>query len=174
MLCFLLLGSMCQAQILVSTEGEISFFSKTPLEDISAVSKKAQGVINGSNKDLLFKVSITSFKFPNGLMEEHFNENYMESEKYPDGSFKGKIQEAVDLTKDGTYNVTAKGMLTIHGVTKERTINGTITVAAGKATLKTKFQIPLVDHNIERPKVVMVKIAEVIDVSASFVLARKQ
>lgn len=175
----LLITSLClitlcgQAQIFTSNDGEISFFSKTPLEDISAVSKKAQGAINGTTKDLVFKVNITTFKFPNGLMEEHFNENYMESEKYPYGQFKGKIQEAVDLTKDGTYNVTAVGLLNIHGVEVKKTISGTITVAGGKATLKAKFQVPLAEHNIERPKVVMVKIAEIIDVSVNFVMIRK-
>lgn len=169
-----LLGSTAaQSQVYLTSTGEISFFSKTPLEDISAVSKTAQAAINSATGDVLVKIPMKSFKFPNGLMEDHFNENYMESEKYPEGVFKGKIVEKVDYMKDGTYTVNAKGTLTMHGVTKERTLTGTLEVAKGKLTLRSNFDVVLEDHKIERPSVVMMKIAEKIDVKSVYVMSPK-
>lgn len=170
----LLLGTVANAQVFLTNDGEVSFFSKTPLEDISAVSKKAQGALNIGTGDVLFKIPIKSFKFPNGLMEEHFNENYLESDKFPEATFRGKLNEKLDLTKDGTYKATAKGQFTLHGVTKERTLEGNITVAGGKASLKSEFGVLLVDHNIERPTVVLMKIAEKIDVKANMVMTLKK
>ena len=97
-------------------------------------------------------------------MEEHFNENYMESHKYKVSVFKGKIINEIDFTKDGTYEVTAKGTLDIHGVTVEREIKGTLTISNGKINLTTAFDVLLKDHKIKIPKIVVKNIAEFVKV----------
>ncbi len=101
-------------------------------------------------------------------MEEHFNENYLESEKFPNAIFKGKIQESIDWTKVGTYDVSAKGILTIHGVSKERILNGKVTIDKNKIVLNSDFDVMLVDHKIDVPKLVFAKIAEKIKVQNKF------
>jgi hypothetical protein len=115
-----------------------------------------------------------SFKFPNKLMQEHFNEKYMESEKYPASSFRGNVQEDIDLKVLGTYKVTVKGKLTIHGVTQERTITGTINVNEGSITLESNFKVKNADHKIEIPKLVITKIAEELDVKVLATLFPKK
>jgi polyisoprenoid-binding protein YceI len=104
-------------------------------------------------------------------MEEHFNENYLESDKYPDATFSGKIEPLIDFSKPGTYPVKAKGKLKMHGVEVEREFTGTITVNADKtAELKCDMEVPLADHKIEKPQLVMVKIADKIAVKVDFIL----
>lgn len=100
-------------------------------------------------------------------MQEHFNENYMESEKYPQATFKGKVQQAVDVSKDGSYPVTATGVLTVHGVAQNRSITGTIAVQKGVITLTSEFMVKCVDHQITIPKIVFHNIAESIRVNVS-------
>jgi polyisoprenoid-binding protein YceI len=106
-----------------------------------------------------------SYKFEKPLMQEHFNEKYVESDKYPNATFKGKINETIDFTKDGTYNITATGILTIHGVDKNRTEKGILTIKGDQLTLNTSFEVNLVDHNIEVPKLVVAQIAKTIKVT---------
>lgn len=153
--------------------GETSFFSETPLENISALNKKVAAVIDIDKNEVAVKMTMIDFKFKNHLMEEHFNENYMESDKYPIGTFKGKIQELIDYSKNGTYLVTAKGQLVMHGVSKDRTLSGKLTVANGQITLTSDFLIPLKDHKIDVPTLVMAKIAEEISVKCKFVFQKK-
>ena len=116
---------------------------------------------------IVFSVKIDKFVFKNSLMQEHFNENYMETTKYPNGEFKGKINEKLDWTKDGVYKVTVTGKLTMHGVEKDRTIPGTITIAGQNISIDSKFDVPLKDHNIEVPKLVIKNIAEIISVKVN-------
>ena len=153
------------AQIYKGTKTTVSFFSSTPLEDISAKDTIATMLLNSKTGDVIANISIKGFVFPNALMQEHFNENYMESDKFPMGSFKGKINEVIDYTKDGSTAVTMTGTLTIHGVAKPRTISGTLVVKGGKVTIDTKFSVALVDHNITVPSAVGAKIAEKIEVT---------
>ncbi len=143
---------------------EISFFSKTPMEDIDAVNKTAISIINTSNDSVLFKVKQTEFVFPNTLMTEHYNENYVESGKFPYAVFKGKIIPHIDFKKNGTYNVDVPGTLNIHGVTQTRNMEGTIVVNGDLVSISSKFDVKLVDHNIEVPKLLFGKIAEFIPV----------
>jgi polyisoprenoid-binding protein YceI len=153
------------------SQGKIDFFSKTPVEDIEAHSKAAGAIITVETGAIAFKVPIKTFKFPNELMEEHFNENYMESDKFPDATFSGKMEPLVDFSKPGNYKVKAKGKLKIHGVEVEREFTGTLVVNADKtAELKSEMEVPLADHKIERPSLVMVKIADKIAVSVDFIL----
>lgn len=154
-----------QDKLYKTTSGSVQFFSETPMENIAAVSKSLAGAINPGNNKLAFTVFISSFEFENKLMQEHFNENYMESEKYPKASFSGKINEDINLKNDGTYTVTVAGKLNIHGVEKERTLKGTIAVKNGKLSLESNFDVKLADHNIDIPKLVVKNIAEVIAVT---------
>lgn len=140
------------AQIYVSRDCNISFFSKTAIEDIKAVNKKTIPFINTATGAIQMKISMTSFVFEKPLMQEHFNENYVESEKYPYAIFKGKINESIDYTKDSMYTVTVTGMFTLHGVEIERTMKGTITVEKNKLTISSTFKIVFIDHNIVIPK----------------------
>ncbi|WP_018344054.1 YceI family protein [Cytophaga aurantiaca] len=148
-----------------TSTGQISFYSETPMENIEASSSTMISAINPSNKNIACVVLMTSFKFKNGLMQEHFNEKYVESDKYPKATYSGIINETIDYTKPGTYPVTSKGTLTIHGVAQPRTINGTLTIdATKKVNLTSTFDVKLVDHKIEVPQIVFNKIAEVIQV----------
>lgn len=156
-----------------ATDGEISFFSEAPVENISAVNKDVKALINAKNAEVAFIVTNVGFKFEKPLMEEHFNENYMESHKYKVSVFKGKIIDKIDFTKDGTYEVTAKGTLDIHGVTVEREIKGTLTISNGKINLTTDFDVALKDHKIKIPSVVVKNIAEVVKVTVNINFAKK-
>ena len=148
-----------------TSTGQISFFSETPVENIEASSSTMISAINPSNRNIACVVLMTSFKFKNGLMQEHFNEKYVESDTYPKATYSGIINETIDYTKPGTYPVTSAGTLTIHGVAQPRTINGTLTVeTTKKANLTSTFDVKLVDHKIEVPQIVFNKIAEVIQV----------
>ncbi len=155
------------AQIYISKDksAQIKFFSETPVENISATNDAVTSILNSSTDSVIVKVPINAFIFPKSLMQEHFNENYLESAKYPTANFRGKINEKVDFTKNGENKVTCTGNMTIHGVTKPMTINGTLKVADGKVMLDSKFLVKLKDHNIEVPKLVFQNIAEEIQVS---------
>jgi hypothetical protein len=162
-----LLGhSHAQDNIYRTNNGTIHFRSDAPLELITATSKKLEGVIDAKALTFAFNVPIVSFEgFNNGLQRQHFYENYMETNKHPDATFSGKFIEHVNLTVPGTYIVRAKGQLTIHGKTRERIIKTEI-ISTG-VTLRTKasFMVPLVDHQIEVPKIVNQKIAQEIQVT---------
>ena len=148
----------------------ISFFSKSPLEDIDATSKKVTVVMKTTTNDLQFAVPMISFKFPKPLMEEHFNENYVESSKFPSCTFKGKINETIDFTKDGEHKVTVKGPLELHGVTKEIETTGTITIKGTEVHVVSAFKIKVADYNIKVPSLYVQNIAEVVDVKVNAVL----
>jgi polyisoprenoid-binding protein YceI len=157
----------------ICRKGETSFFSETPLENIAAVNKNVVSLIDFTKGEIAVKMTMTDFKFQNHLMEEHFNENYMESEKYPTGSFVGKFQESIDISKNGTYDISAKGTLNMHGVQKERIMKGRLIVNNNDITLISDFDVALKDHKIEVPTLVITKIAEVISVKDKFVFNKK-
>lgn len=156
--------SSVNAQIYKSKKDEVkvSFFSETPLENITATNSTSTSFIAGDS--IKFTLANTGFIFPKPLMQEHFNENYMESAKYPKTTFRGKINEKPDLTKDGVYKVTCTGLIFMHGVEKVITVPGTITVKGGEVNIIAAFKAKLDDYKIEKPKVVTEKIADVIDV----------
>ncbi len=148
----------------------ISFFSKAPLEDIDATNKKATIVLKTTTNDIQFGVAMLSFKFPKPLMEEHFNENYVESAKYPTCTFKGKIKETIDYTKDGENKVTVKGNLDLHGVAKEIEVPGTLTVKGNTIILNANFKIKVTDYKIKVPSMYVQNIAEEVDVKVNATL----
>lgn len=154
-----------------TTSGKISFRSDAPLEIIRASSNDLIGLLDLNKNNFSFKIDIRSFQgFNSPLQKEHFNENYMESDKYPSASFSGKIIEDVDLTADGTYNVRAKGTLTIHNVPQERIIQSTVTVKKNNITIHSNFTVLLSDHNIPIPQVVNQKLANEIKVEMNATL----
>jgi polyisoprenoid-binding protein YceI len=154
-------------------KGEIWFASKAELEIIKANSEKVQGLLDDSNKFAFF-VEIQSFNgFNSQLQKEHFNERYLESDRFPKATFVGKIIEEVDLTKAGVYEVRAKGELEIHGIKQTRIIKSKITVLGDKISIDSKFVVPLTDHNISIPQIVNRKIATEIEVTFTATLIPK-
>src|SRR5438552_2698707 len=107
-------------ELIKSDEGTVSFFSVAPIENIDATSNRVVSVINSSTNEIAFSVSIRSFEFKSKKMQTDFNEDFMDSDKYPVANYKGKINEDVNWKREGTYKITAKGVLTIHGASKER------------------------------------------------------
>ncbi|HOY94601.1 MAG TPA: YceI family protein [Catalimonadaceae bacterium] len=155
-----------QETIYSGKEGTVKFESNAPLELIIANSKQLTGLINTEKRTFVFKVKTSSFQgFKNSMQEEHFNESYMESDKFPSSEFKGKIIEETDFRVPGTYQVRVKGLLTVHGVEKERIIKAKVTVKNKQISIESDFDVLLADHEIKIPKIVEMKIAETIRVN---------
>lgn len=143
-------------------DGFISFFSHTAIEDISARNNKVASVLDMASGQLEFAVLMKAFEFKKALMQQHFNESYVESEKYPKAEFRGKILNigSVDLTRDGTYPVQVEGALTIKGVTKPLQTNASLMVKGGLPQGIAEFKLKPADYNIEIPSLVRANIAE--------------
>ena len=137
----------------ITKKGKISFYSETSVENIEAHNSRVSSALDKESGKLEFVALITAFEFEKALMQEHFNENYMESTKFPKSTFKGKITNIkdVDFTKDGVYNVNIEGDLTIHGVTKKIAEKGKITIKAGKISASSTFNIKLNDYGVKNP-----------------------
>lgn len=163
------------AQKLYTKNGLVSFFSSTSVENIKAENNQVLCVLNAQNGELQFSLLNKGFHFPKALMEEHFNENYIESNKYPKSTFKGTVADIskVSFDKDGTYPVTVKGDLNIHGVTKAVSTAGNIIVKAGKATASSKFTVKLADYNISIPNLVKDNISQNIEITVNCLLDQK-
>lgn len=150
-----------------SRSGNISFYSSAPLEKIEAHNTSANSVLDASTGQIEFAVLMKAFGFEKALMEEHFNENYVESDKYPKSTFKGKIDNisSVDFTKDGVYPVNVSGKFTLHGITKDITSPGTIEIKNGAVKAASEFNILIADYGIEIPKLVAEKIAREVKIT---------
>jgi len=161
------------AQKFMTKNGYIGFFSHTPIEDIKGDNNQVASILDASNGDIVFQVLMKSFKFEKALMEEHFNENYIESEKFPKSTFKGKIVNLSDVnfSKPGLYKVTVTGDLTIHGVTKNISEPGEVEITANGVNARSKFIIVPEDYNIEIPSVVRENIAKEITVTVEVKLS---
>lgn len=152
-------------QIYVGEKCKITFFSETKLENIDATNSVTKPVFNSKTGDFVIQAAQNAFVFKSAFMQEHYNENYMESEKFPYAKFIGKVKETIDYSKDGTYNVTMEGTLDMHGVTLPRTITGTINIKGGTISMDSKFEVKVADHKIKVPSLYVEKIAEVIQVT---------
>jgi len=165
----LFIAGTTNAQQFVDKAGKAHFFSSNTMENIEATTTSAVAVLNTTSKKVIVKIRNAGFKFKDGLMQEHFNENYIESDKYEYSSLDAVIVESVDFTKDGVYDVTLKGTLDIHGTKVEREIKGKLTVQNGVPTIGTaKFDVKLADHKIKIPSLLGANIAEVIPVDVEF------
>jgi hypothetical protein len=166
---FIILGlsQVISAQKLISKTGHIHIYSHTPLEDVDAQNKQVASILDPSTGTLQFSLLIKSFVFVKTLMGEHFNENYMESDKFPKSTFTGKINNlgSIDFKKDGTYPTDVSGDLTIHGVTKPVSAKGTIEVKQGIVSANSKFNVDPKDYNIVIPDLVKEKIAKEIEIT---------
>jgi polyisoprenoid-binding protein YceI len=163
---FLLTATLSNAQTKFFTKkGKITFDATTAdsPEQIRAKNENVISVIDLSSGAMEFMLSMTAFQFEKALMQEHFNENYVESEKFPKANFKGSVVnfKEVNLGKDGVYNATIKGNMTIHGVTKEVNATGKLTVKGGVlAAGNSEFKIHLPDYGIEIPNLVSDKLSK--------------
>jgi len=154
----------------ITKDGQINFYSHTPIEDIAAVNHEAACIIDAVTGEIFASVRMTAFHFEKALMEEHFNENYVESEKYPRAVFKGKIlnHDAVNYKSKGNYPVNVEGEMTIHGETRKVVTDGTIEVSAEDIIAKTKFLLNPEDYEIKIPKVVRNNIAKKLEITVEF------
>ena len=151
--------------------GKIKFFSEATLENIEAETNKASSLYNESTGEVAILIPVKSFVFKRKLMQEHFNENYMESDKYPDASFAGKIKSTQPLKGVTRQVVDISGTLSIHGVSKQRDIQATLTLNTdGTLSAKGKFIVKLEDHNVKIPSLLFQNIAEMVEVTFEFTL----
>lgn len=159
-------------QAYVTKNGMIRFYSEAPVEKIEAVNRQVNTALLVPTGDFVFKVLIKSFNFEKALMQEHFNENYLESDKYPEATFLGKITNIKDInfTKEGTYTSTVEGKLTIHGQTQLVKQNGTIEIKNGAVTARTKFNILLFDYHISVPNTLVNNISKSIEVTVEVMM----
>lgn len=166
-LVFVVSCSYVSAQKYISKTGHVWFFSHTPMEDIEAHNNQVVSVLDVATGEIKFTLLIKSFVFKRALMQEHFNENYMESDKIPKASFVGKIINLgkIDFKKDGSYPAEIAGDITIHGVSKPFTTTGTIDIKGGVISAKANFPLVPKDYDIKIPSLVENKIAKQMDTS---------
>ena len=165
-LCFWSMSTFGQAGIYAVKSGQVNFSSEAPKELISASSKKLKGILDIEKRTFAFIIDIVSFTgFNNTLQREHFNENYLESNLFAAATYKGKIIEDIDLSKDGTYSIRTKGKLNIHGIEQERIIKVLLVVKKGKISASGNFPVALTDHDIKIPRVMNDKLSPEIQVA---------
>jgi len=152
------------AQKFLGSNGQIVFFSEAPLEDISAINNNVSAVFDANTNDLVFQLKVSDFIFRKSLMQEHFNENYLESDIYPNSTFLGKVTD----NKNGS--ATVKGNLTIHGITNNIKVNGGMIQNKESIIISAKFTVKLEDYSIKVPTLVMYKIAEEIEITVNIEL----
>lgn len=169
-LCFLLLFfhfSQQGQELYTCKNARISIYSHALIEDISAVSSSSLSVFNATTGELDFSVPIPSLVFEKAFMQQHFNSDYMESDRFPKAIFKGKILEHIDVTKDGFYAVNVEGELTVHGISQKRTVQGNITIKNGIISMSSEFIVKCADHHIDIPQILFYHIAENIKINVS-------
>lgn len=161
-----LMGTNAIAQKYLSNESYIRFYSEAPLEDIEAINEESRSVLDLATNQIVATVPITGFQFEKKLMQEHFNENYLESDKYPQGTLKAQL-EGIDW-ENPEKEVTAKGEMTIHGRTNEVNLTGTVVKNGDDIVVEAVFMIQLQDYKIKIPKAVFYNIAESVEVTVKF------
>lgn len=175
--CILLGSNAIFAQKYMTRTGKIEFNATTKKspEKIEAINNEVANILDAKTGDIVFQVLIKSFKFERELMREHFNENYMESDKFPKAEFKGAIANIgeVNFSKDATYNVKVAGKLTIHGITNDVSVPGALTVKGNTVSAKAKFTVVLKDYKIEVPSLVADKLNTEATISLESSLTQK-
>ena len=161
-----LLGNTGYAQKLFTRDAKIKFSSDTPMEKIEGLNKSGTCVLDVATGKMEWKVLIKGFLFEKALMQEHFNENYMESSTYPNAQFKGQITNLseVNFTQDGKYTAKVGGKLTIHGVERDVNVTGTVKVSKGSVEVLSDFIVKPEDYKITIPSLVKDNIAKEIKV----------
>ena len=162
---FLMHTVTSQDNLYFTENGSIDFTSDAPLELITAASGQLAGILKLDDRTFSFSIPMSSFEgFNSSLQRTHFNENYLETEKYPKSTFNGKIIEEVDFSQTGEIRVRAKGKMKIHGVELDRIIRCALNISAAKISITSSFTVLLEDHDIKVPSIVQQKIAEEIQV----------
>jgi polyisoprenoid-binding protein YceI len=173
-LLFLIVGTfqLVSGQKYMTKNGHIMFYSVTPIETIEAHNRQVNSALDLATGDFVFRVLMKSFEFEKALMQEHFNENYVESDKFPNASFNGKVLniESLDIASAGEFEAEIEGDLTIHGVTKKIKEKGTFTTDGQAITGRSTFIVKPADYDIKIPKAVVNNIAQEIEVSVNIVL----
>ena len=159
--------SVAYSQLYSTRSGFIGFYSKTPLEDVKGENNQVYAVIDAGKKNLAFAALLKGFIFPKELMQVHFNENYVESDKYPKATFSGAYTGDVSLDKDGVYKVIVKGSLTLHNVTRTIETSATLEVKGGHLLGVAEFKLKPEDFNIGIPSIVRDKIDKEITVKVN-------
>jgi len=155
-----LVHSGAHSQVYLTRAGFVGFYSKMPLEDIKAENNQVFAAVDPGKKTVAFTLLLKGFVFTKQLMQEHFNENYVESDKYPKASFSGSFSGDLPLDKEGTYKVTVKGNLSLHNVTRPIETPATLEVKGGRILGQAEFKVKPEDFNITIPSVVRDKIAQ--------------
>ena len=173
---FVMLMTGVDAQKYFTRTGQISFFSSTSIEDIEAHNKTVTAIFDSQSGAIQFSVTMKSFHFEKALMQEHFNENYVESDQFPKATVKGAIENAseINFAKNGTHSATIKGKLTIHGVSQEISTEATFAIKGDVITGEAKIKVNPEDYKIEIPSVVREKIAKELEVNISMNFKEKK
>lgn len=158
--------SFAQGKFYTKT-GKIDFYSKAPLEEIDGKNKTAMAVLDSKSGAIQFAVQMKGFEFEKQLMEQHFNENYVESDSYPRSEFRGSIinNSEINYSKDGVYPAKIKGRLTIHGVTQDVEVPGTVKIGNGTIVASSTFNVLLSDYKISIPSIVKDKVSNSIKIT---------
>ncbi len=169
---FMALISTISAQKFMTKNGYIKFYSETPMETIEAENTLVNSAYDHESSVFVFKVLMKSFEFEKALMQEHFNENYVESDVFPVATFKGKIlnNSDIDLSKTGEISVRVKGDLKIHGISQTVETKGTMMIEKGMIRAKSSFSLKPADYNIKIPGAVVKNIAESIELTVDIEL----
>ncbi len=169
---FLLVAGPLTAQRFFTRDAAVKFDATSPMEKIEGTTKSGTAVLDTKTGKTEWKVLVKGFQMEKALMQEHFNENYMESSTYPNAQFKGEITNLseVNFAQDGKYTAQVKGQLTMHGITKDVDVSGTVKVNAGNITLASSFNVAAADYGISIPSVVRDKIAQTIKISVEALL----
>lgn len=176
LLCCALNVYLSYGQIYYTSNGEITFYSHAPIEDIEATNKQVSCAIDIKEGKIAFSMLMNAFQFEKALMQEHFNERYVESHKFPKATFEGLIKdlEDVSLSKAGSYNIEVEGKLTLHGITKTVKSRGTIKVGIDKnVSAKSTFVVNLQDFKVEIPTMYIDNISESIEIKVDVKLKPK-
>lgn len=163
-----LVASIAHGQILSGQKGKVRLRGEAPQEIITAESSALAGKLDVNSKKFNFKQPLGTFSFSQGdLQKKHAEESYFEVKQFPNATFAGEIINDVTLDKNGTYNVTARGKFTMHGVEKDMKIPAVVIIEDGKATITSKFNIYLSDYNIKIPRLVSLKVSQEFTVELS-------
>lgn len=168
------IAGLANAQVFKTSAGNISFKSKTAIEEFTATNAQVEAAIAPAKNQMQFRVPVNGFQFKSGLMQKHFQENYMETSRFQYSNYVGKISNiaAVNFTKDGKYPVESVGKLTMHGVTKDITVPGKVIVKGGNVVLKANFKIKCSDYQIKIPAASSASVSDDIDIAVDCALAK--
>jgi hypothetical protein len=158
--------SFLHGQKFIAENSTVTFYSKATIEDITAVNRHAASLFNAETGEVAFSIPVKDFKFDKSLMQEHFNEKYLETEKFPKSTFEGFVTGYDG--KGGVQEAKAVGKLTIHGVTREIEATGTVEISSNRITLKSRFVVKLEDYAVPRPQLLWKNIADQVEVTIDF------